>query len=46
MPVQRCTKNNKSGYKWGKSGKCYTSNGKKKAARQGRAIKASMSRRK
>lgn len=24
MPVQRCTKDGKPGYKWGKQGKCYT----------------------
>jgi len=24
MPVQRCTENGKPGWKWGKSGKCYT----------------------
>lgn len=35
MPVRKV----KGGYKWGKSGKVYKS--KKKAARQGRAIKAS-----
>ena len=39
MPVHR-TKS--GGYKWGKSGKTYYGKGaKKKAARQGRAIKAS-----
>ena len=44
MPVQSC---GKGGKRWGKHGKCY--HGKdatKKAARQGRAIKASQSRRK
>jgi hypothetical protein len=24
MPVKECQDNNKSGYKWGDSGKCYT----------------------
>lgn len=37
----RCQKNKKKGYKWGKSGKCYTGkNAKAKALRQGRAIKS------
>jgi len=41
MPVQRCTKNGKPGWRWGKSGKCYTGSGAKaKAAKQGAAIKA------
>jgi len=41
MPVKSCTKNGKSGKKWGNKGKCYTGkNAKSKAARQGRAIKA------
>ena len=39
MPVH---KTKSGGYKWGKSGKTYYGRGaKKKAARQGRAIKAS-----
>mgnify|MGYP003564695589 FL=1 len=42
MPVQRCQKNNKKGWKFGKSGTCYTGRGAKaKAERQGRAIRAS-----
>lgn len=42
MPVQRCTKNGKRGWKWGSSGTCYTGRGAKaKAARQGRAAYAS-----
>lgn len=46
MPLMRCTKNGKSGWKWGKSGKCYTGPGaKKKATKQGRAVKASQARR-
>lgn len=41
MPLMRCTSKGKSGWKWGKSGKCYTGPGaKKKALRQMRAIKA------
>jgi len=49
MPVQRCVKNGKPGYKWGESGTCYTyapgdSQGREaareRAAEQGRAIKA------
>jgi len=41
MPVQKCKKDGKSGHKYGSSGKCYTgSDSKKKAAKQGRAIKA------
>lgn len=50
MPVQRCTLNGKPGFRWGKSGKCYTydlgsetskNRAKKKAILQGAAIKAS-----
>ena len=42
MPVQRCQKNGRRGYKWGESGKCYTGQGAKaKAKQQGRAIRAS-----
>lgn len=45
MPVQRCQKGGKTGWKWGRSGKCYLgTSGKSKAARQGRAIEASKSR--
>lgn len=41
MPLMRCTSNGKSGWKFGKSGKCYTGPGaKKKAAKQGAAIKS------
>lgn len=47
MPLMKCTKNKKAGYKWGKSGTCYTgSNAKSKAKKQGRAIEASKSKRK
>jgi len=46
MPVQRCSKNNKNGWKWGDSGKCFTGpNAKEKAKEQGRAIEASKARR-
>ena len=46
MPVNSCSINGKSGYKWGDQGKCYTHNGtpasekaaKKKALAQGLAI--------
>lgn len=42
MPVQRCTKNGRGGFKWGKSGKCYVGKGAKaKARKQGRAAYAS-----
>jgi len=41
MPVERCTINGKRGYRWGKSGKCYTGpDAKEKALKQGRAIKS------
>lgn len=41
MPVHTCTKDGKSGHKWGRSGKCYTGKGsKEKAERQGRAIRS------
>jgi len=39
MPLKKCQKNGKSGWKWGDSGKCYTGPGaKKKAIKQGIAI--------
>lgn len=42
MPIQSCTKNGKSGYKYGDSGTCYTGPGaRKKAAKQGAAIEIS-----
>lgn len=46
MPVQRCQKNGKSGYKYGKSGKCYVGGeaAKKKAIKQGLAIARSQGR--
>ncbi|KKN30433.1 hypothetical protein LCGC14_0834120 [marine sediment metagenome] len=54
MPVQACRSNNKPGFKWGKSGFCYTytagntlsrNRARNKAKKQGSAIKASQSRR-
>ncbi len=42
MPIQRCTKNGKRGFKWGASGTCYTGpGGRARALRQSRAIIAS-----
>lgn len=50
MPVERCRKNNKPGFRWGKEGKCYTYTSGNKSSRerarrnaeqQGRAIEAS-----
>lgn len=39
MPIERCQSEGKSGYRWGKSGKCYVGPGaREKAAEQGRAI--------
>lgn len=44
MPIKRCQKNSKKGYKWGSEGKCYVGPGaKEKALKQMRAIKASQS---
>jgi len=41
MPIQKCTKDGKEGYQYGGSGTCYTGeNAKKRATRQGKAIKA------
>lgn len=41
MPVMRCQKNGRSGYKWGSQGFCYVGQGAKaKAQRQGRAVEA------
>lgn len=54
MPVQPCQKNMLPGFKFGKGGKCFTykpgdekarARAREKAARQGRAIKASQARR-
>lgn len=50
MPVKRCMVNDRPGFKWGKSGKCYTytpgnkssrDQAKQKAENQGRAARAS-----
>jgi len=47
MPVKKCKSGSKPGKKYGPKGKCYTGKGATgKAKRQGRAIKASQSRRK
>lgn len=41
MPVKRCTKGGKKGWKWGNKGTCYLGpSGKAKAEKQGRAIEA------
>ena len=46
MPIMKCGKN-KKGFKFGKSGKCYIGkDARKKALRQGRAIKSSQARQK
>lgn len=42
MPVKRCQKSGRPGYKFGDAGKCFTGpNAKAMAAEQGRAIKRS-----
>ena len=47
MPIQKCRRKNKSGWRYGDSGKCYTSkDAKEKASKQGRAIALSKARRK
>jgi len=47
MPLMKCRKKSKSGWKYGKKGFCYTGKGaKEKAAKQGRAIALSKARRK
>ena len=39
MPLKKCSENEKSGWKWGDSGKCYTGReAKKKAIKQGIVI--------
>ena len=39
MPLQKCSSESKSGYKWGSKGECYTGkNAKKQAIKQGIAI--------
>lgn len=45
MPIMVCQREGKSGFKFGDSGKCFTGPGaRRKAGRQGRAIKASQAR--
>lgn len=42
MPIMRCQKNGKSGFKYGESGACYTGPGaREKAKKQGQAIEIS-----
>lgn len=42
MPLMRCTKDGKKGWKWGTEGACYLGpGGREKAKRQGRAIERS-----
>ena len=44
MPLKKCAKNGKSGWKFGDSGKCFTGPGaREKARKQGAAIKISES---
>lgn len=54
MPVEACRKDKKPGFRWGKSGTCYTytpnntrerANARLKAELQGRAIHAQQARR-
>lgn len=46
MPVEKCTKNGKPGYKSSSEGKCFTGAGSRaRASKQLQAIKASQSRR-
>ncbi len=46
MPVERCTENGQSGFRWGREGKCFTGEGARaRAERQGRAIEAAKRRR-
>lgn len=49
MPLKRCYKNGRPGYKWGDEGKCYTykpgdkasrERAKEKARKQGKAIES------
>ena len=47
MPIMKCTKNGKSGYKWGRMGACFVGpEGKQKAEAQARAILSSQAKRK
>jgi len=52
MPIEPCRENNKPGFRYGKTGRCYTytagdarsrERARELAARQGRAIEANMS---
>ena len=46
MPIKKCTKRGKKGYKWGDQGYCYTGSGaRSKALKQGRAISISKKKR-
>lgn len=39
MPLQKCSRDGKSGWRWGKEGKCYIGPGsKKEALKQGMSI--------
>jgi hypothetical protein len=41
MPIKKCSKKGKTGYKWGNSGKCYTGKGaRQKAGKQAAAAYA------
>jgi len=45
MPIKKCkTKTNKTGFKYGDSGKCYSD--RNKAVKQGQAIKISQNKKK
>ncbi len=45
MPLVRCRVDGKGGWRWGEKGKCFVgSNGRSKALRQARAVKASQAR--
>jgi len=47
MPIQKCQRNGKKGWKYGKSGFCYTGrDALEKAKKQGRAIALSKARKK
>ena len=47
MPIMKCSKKSRKGWKFGKKGFCYVSkNAKEKAKKQGRAIALSKARRK
>jgi len=46
MPIKECQKDKKKGHKYGDTGKCYVGRGsRKKAVKQGQAIKISQSKR-